>query len=134
MAVLPEHCLSPARWDAKDRERRKRLAHNYVRVNEPSGTGAEARQAGPDMVRPSTLLLFEPEFSPNPTRHPARFPIDLPNLFIKLMTKPGQLVFDPFAGTCTTAVAAENLGRRWLVTEVDERFARIVRERLKRGR
>ena len=36
---FPEHCLSPARWDAKDRERRKRLAHNFVRVNEPSGQG-----------------------------------------------------------------------------------------------
>jgi len=85
-------------------------------------------------VRPSTLLLFEPEFSPNPTRHPARFPIQLPTFFIKLMTKPGQWVFDPFAGTCTTAVAAQTLGRRWLVTEIDEKFAGILRERMKQGR
>src|SRR5438876_166953 len=27
---FPEHCLTPARWDARDRERRKKLAHNYV--------------------------------------------------------------------------------------------------------
>lgn len=59
----PEHCLSPARWDAKDRERRKKLAHNYTRVNEPSGQGRKRVQAGPDMVRPSTLLYLEPEFS-----------------------------------------------------------------------
>lgn len=131
---FPEHCLAPARWDAKDRERRRKLPHNYVRVNEPSGQGRKRVQAGPDMVRPSTLLLFEPEFSPNPTRHPARFPIQLPTFFIKLMTKPGQLVFDPFAGTCTTAVAAETLGRRWLVTEIDEKFAGILRERMKQGR
>ena len=131
---FPEHCLAPARWDAKDRERRKKLPHNYVRVNEPSGQGRKRVQAGPDMVRPSTLLLFEPEFSPNPTRHPARFPIQLPTFFIKLMTKPGQWVFDPFAGTCTTAVAAEALGRRWLVTEIDEKFAGILRERMKQGR
>src|SRR6267154_1957659 len=32
----PDQCLSPARWDVKDRERRKRLAHNYVRANSPS--------------------------------------------------------------------------------------------------
>jgi site-specific DNA-methyltransferase (adenine-specific)/site-specific DNA-methyltransferase (cytosine-N4-specific) len=131
---FPEHCLAPARWDAKDRERRKKLPHNYVRVNEPSGQGRKRVQAGPDMVRPSTLLLFEPEFSPNPTRHPARFPIQLPTFFIRLMTKPGQLVFDPFAGTCTTAVAAETLGRCWLVTEIDEKFAGILRERMKQGR
>lgn len=131
---FPEQCLAPARWDAKDRERRRKLPHNYVRVNEPSGQGRKRVQAGPDLVRPSTLLLFEPEFSPNPTRHPARFPIQLPTFFIKLMTKPGQLVFDPFAGTCTTAVAAQTLGRRWLVTEIDEKFAGILRERLKQGR
>ena len=132
--LFPEHCLAPARWDAKDRERRKKLPHNYVRVNEPSGQGRKRVQAGPDLVRPSTLLRFEPEFSPNPTRHPARFPIQLPTFFIKLMTKPGQWVFDPFAGTCTTAVAAETLGRRWLVTEIDEKFAGIIRERMKQGR
>jgi hypothetical protein len=88
---FPEHCLTPARWDAKDRERRKRLAHNYVRANAPSGQGRKRVQAGPDFVRPSTLLQLEPEFSPNPEKHPARFPPTLPVFFINLMTKPGQL-------------------------------------------
>lgn len=130
---FPEHCLTPARWDAKDRERRKKLPQNYVRVNEPSGQGRKRVQAGPDMVRPSTLLLLEPEFSPNPSHHPARFPIELPTFFIKLLTKPGQVVFDPFAGTGTTAVAAELLQRRWLVTETDEKFARILPQRISSG-
>ena len=82
------------------------------------------------MVRPSTLLNFEPEFLPNPTRHPARFPIALPRFFIQLMTTPGQIVLDPFAGTCTTAVAAEHLGRRWLMAESDASYARILPDRL----
>lgn len=131
---FPEQCLSPARWDAKDRERRKKLAHNYVRANSPSGQGRKRVQAGPDMVRPSTLLSFEPEFSPNLTGHPARFPLQLPAFFIKLMTKPGQLVFDPFGGTCTTAVASESLARKWLVTELDEQYTQILPERIKSGR
>lgn len=131
---FPEQCLTPARWDARDRERRKKLAHNYVRVNEPSGQGRKRVQAGPDMVRPSTLLHFEPEFGPNPTEHPARFPIDLPRFFIQLMTLPGQLVFDPFAGTGTTAVAAEHLGRRWLVTELDPKYCSVLSTRLETGR
>lgn len=131
---FPEQCLSPARWDAKDRERRKRLAHNYVRANSPSGQGRKRVQAGPDMVRPSTLLNFEPEFGPNATGHPARFPLQLPSFFIKLMTLPGQLVFDPFGGTCTTAVAAEQLSRRWLVTELDRSYATCLPERLALGR
>lgn len=130
----PEHCLSPARWDAKDRARRKRLAHNYDRVNAPSGQGRKRVQAGPDWVRPSTLLSLEPEFNPNPTRHPARFPLGLPEFFIKLLTLPGQQVFDPFGGTCTTAVAAENLGRKWIVTEIDRKYALILPQRIATGR
>src|SRR6266571_247014 len=131
---FPEHCLTPARWDAKDRERRKKLAHNYVRVNEPSGQGRKRVQAGPDMVRPSTLLHFEPEFNPNPANHPARFPLALPTFFIKLLSKPGQVVFDPFGGTGTTALAAEKLSRRWLVTEIDPKYAAVAPQRFDSGR
>lgn len=128
---FPSHCLTPARWDEKDRERRRKLAHNYERVNAPSGQGRKRVQAGPDLVRPSTLLHLEPDFSPNPTRHPARFPLQLPTFFIKLLTKPGQIVLDPFGGTCTAAVAAEQLDRNWIVVEIDSKYASILPERLK---
>jgi site-specific DNA-methyltransferase (adenine-specific) len=131
---FPEQCLTPARWDRRDVERRKRLAHNYERANAPSGQGRKRVQAGPDLVRPSTLLRFEPEFQVNPTGHPARFPLDLPEFFIRLFTRPGDLVVDPFAGTCTTAVAAEKLNRRWLVSEVDEKYTAVLPERLAKGR
>jgi DNA modification methylase len=86
------------------------------------------------MVRPSTLLLFEPEFGPNPVEHPARFPVDLPSFFINLMTLPGQRVFDPFGGTGTTAVAAETLGRRWLITEIDKSYVKALPRRIETGR
>lgn len=131
---FPENCLSPARWDARDRERRKKLAHNYLRENAPSGQGRKRVQAGPDMVRPSTLLHLEPEFSPNPSMHPSRFPLSLPTFFIKLLSKPGQLVIDPFAGTATTGLAAEQLGRRWLVSEINPLYVAVVPERFERGR
>ena len=128
---FPEQVLAPARWDRQDVERRKKLAHNYVRANAPSGHGRQRVQAGPDLVRPSTLLYFEPEFGANPTRHPARFPVVLPAFFINLLTTPGQLVFDPFAGTGTTSLAAEQLGRRWLATELNAEYAAGVLGRLK---
>ena len=68
---VPEHVLSPARWDRADVERRKKLSHNHVRVNAPSGHGRHRIKAGPDMVRPSTLLYAEPEFGRNPTKRSA---------------------------------------------------------------
>ena len=61
--LYPENCLSPARWDARDRERRKLLPHNYERVNEPSGQGRKRVQAGPDMVRPSLVTELDPKYA-----------------------------------------------------------------------
>ena len=43
--------------------------------------------------------------------HPARFPVQLPEFFIKFLTAPGDLVLDPFAGSCTTGEAAERHAR-----------------------
>lgn len=51
-------------------------------------------------------------------RHPARFPPDIPRFFIKMLTEPGDLVVDIFAGSNTTGYVAEKLGRRWLAFEI----------------
>ncbi len=53
------------------------------------------------------------------TVHPARFPEELPEFFIRFLTGPRQLVLDPFAGSNTTGRVAESLGRRWLSVEVN---------------
>lgn len=53
--------------------------------------------------------------------HPARFPVALPDFFIKLLTDEGDVVVDPFGGSNTTGMVAESLGRRWIsVDEVQE--------------
>ena len=46
--------------------------------------------------------------------HPARFPMQLPEFFIKFLTGEGDVVLNPFAGSCTTGEAAERLSRRWI--------------------
>lgn len=55
--------------------------------------------------------------SRNLTPHPARMPIGLPEFFIRFLTKPRELVLDPFAGSNTTGAAAEGLKRRWVSVE-----------------
>jgi len=49
--------------------------------------------------------------------HPARYPSDLPEYFIRLLTDDGDLVFDPFAGSCVTGEVAERLNRRWICVD-----------------
>jgi site-specific DNA-methyltransferase (cytosine-N4-specific) len=56
--------------------------------------------------------------------HPARFPAALPEFFIKFLTREGDLVLDPFAGSNTSGRVAENLERRWIGMEIDEEYAR----------
>lgn len=56
--------------------------------------------------------------------HPARFPAALPEFFIKMLTQPGDLVLDPFAGSNTTGSVAERLQRRWISIESSEEYAR----------
>jgi site-specific DNA-methyltransferase (cytosine-N4-specific) len=51
--------------------------------------------------------------------HPARFPDPVPDFFIRFLTRPGQLVLDPFAGSNVTGRAAETLERHWLAIEIN---------------
>jgi site-specific DNA-methyltransferase (cytosine-N4-specific) len=55
--------------------------------------------------------------------HPARMPVGLAEFFIKFLTKPGDLVLDPFAGSNTTGQASERLGRRWVGIEANKSYA-----------
>lgn len=61
--------------------------------------------------------------------HPARFPAGIPAFFIKMLTNPGNLVIDPFAGSCVTGYAAEHLRRRWACYELDESYVEGARIR-----
>lgn len=54
--------------------------------------------------------------------HPARFPRQLPEFFIKFLTDPGDLIVDIFAGSNTTGEAAEELGRKWIAFEKDREY------------
>lgn len=54
--------------------------------------------------------------------HPARFPAKLPEFFIKLLTEPGDLVVDIFAGSNTTGQVAESLDRKWLAFETSRDY------------
>lgn len=54
--------------------------------------------------------------------HPARYPATLPEYFIRLLTDPGDLVLDPFAGSCVTGEAAEYSSRKWLCCEISEPY------------
>jgi len=50
--------------------------------------------------------------------HPARFPSQLPEFFVRMLTDEGDSVYDPFAGSCVTGEICEHLRRRWVCCEL----------------
>lgn len=62
--------------------------------------------------------------------HPTQKPTDLVRRIVEAGSDPGDLVVDPFCGSGTTALAAREAGRRFLVCDVDPAMVRLTRHRL----
>lgn len=62
--------------------------------------------------------------------HPATFPISLARKVIELFTHEGELVLDPFVGSGTTLVAANDTNRNAVGFDLKEEYIRVCGERL----
>lgn len=87
---------------------------------------------GREMVYPSNVLLLATECYNQ--QHSATFPVSLPEWFIRLFTNEGDLVLDPFNGSGTTCVAAQQLNRKFLGIDSNEEYCRIATERLAKSK
>lgn len=90
-------------------------------------------------VYPHNVIVFEEEHYMEPTtlihlatecsnrNHSAVFPLELPSWFIRLFTKKGDVVLDPFIGIGTTAIAAKLLDRRYIGIENSAEYVKEAR-------
>jgi site-specific DNA-methyltransferase (adenine-specific) len=75
--------------------------------------------------------ILDSDFAPGERGlHPAQKPVALLGILIKLTTRPGQLVLDPFCGSGSTGVACVNLARCFLGIERDAKHLATARKRL----
>lgn len=65
--------------------------------------------------------------------HPTQKPIGVVTPLLGYAVPPGGVVLDPFAGSCSTGVAAKLMGRRAVLIEADERYCEIGARRLDQG-
>ena len=86
-----------------------------------------------DSIQPeykSEVWVITPE---RQKKHPAPFPEQLVRNCIQLTTEDGDLVVDPFMGSGTTAVVSQNLNRKWIGFDIDEKYVKITNDRLNEG-
>lgn len=134
--------LSPTPWP---RASNKRVLQPYsasMRDLLKNGYRAKKRPSGHDIsdkfstdngaaIPPNLIALAHTESNSyylrycrehNIDPHPARYPAELPEFFIRMLTDPGDFVLDPFAGSCVTGEVSERLERRWICGENREDY------------
>lgn len=83
---------------------------------------------GREMAYPTNVLHLATECGNK--NHSAAFPEALPEWFIKLFTKEGDMVLDPFAGSGTTLIVAQRMHRNSIGIEIKLDYYQQIKERL----
>lgn len=65
--------------------------------------------------------------------HPSQKPIAVYSPLIEMVTKPGDLVFDPMCGSGTTGTVCRKLGRRVVLADINPKYLETARKRLELG-
>jgi len=82
-----------------------------------------------DTVFPTNVLHMATECGNK--QHSSAFPLWLPEWFMRLFTKEGDTILDPFLGSGTSAVAAKCLKRKFVGIEVNKQHVETARERIR---
>jgi len=134
--------------------KRERYFYDYLAIEEPSAYAGAVRKAGkafrdlaeadpnaarkrPGVDREITVRETRRarsvwSISPSPYRdaHFATMPRDLAERCVRAGSRIGDTVLDPFGGAGTTALAAQGLGRRALLIELNPDYAALAKRRL----
>jgi site-specific DNA-methyltransferase (cytosine-N4-specific) len=134
--------LSPTPWPKASNRRVLAPYSDAMRALLKNGYKAKLRPSGHDIsekfgrdngaaIPPNILAIPNTESNSHYLRycsehrikpHPARFPAALPEFFVRMLTDEGDMVLDPFAGSCVTGEVCERLRRKWACVELVEHY------------
>jgi len=66
-------------------------------------------------------------------KHPTQKPVSLLKRIIRVFSNEKDMVFDCFCGSGTTGVAAKSLNRDFIISDNNDEYIKITKERIKRG-
>ena len=134
--------LSPTPWPKASNRRVLQVYSDSMRDLLENGYKPKLRPSGHDIsdkfgvdnggsIPPNLISLAHTESNSAYIRyceanrikpHPARYPSELPEFFIRMLTDKHDLVLDPFAGSCSTGEVAERLCRKWICCEMEQDY------------
>lgn len=79
--------------------------------------------------RPHSIITIQRVVAEKLT-HPNEKPVELMEELIKSVTKEGNIVLDPFAGSGSTGIACQNLNRDFILIELEPQYVEIIKTRL----
>lgn len=82
----------------------------------------------PDFSPRNNIWKYTTSF--NGWKHPAPFPEALAHDHIISWSKEGDLIYDPFMGSGTTAYVAKELKREWIGSEISSEYCEMINKRL----
>lgn len=110
---------------------KKLSSTDKIRDNSRSGSGFGkniSNWLNRDKVYPTNVLHFATVC--NNKNHSAPFPEELPEWFIKLFTKQGDTVLDPFAGSGTTLIVAKRMYRNSIGIEILPKYCALMKTQI----
>lgn len=134
--------LSPSPWPKASNRRVLQPYSDSMKDLLKNGYKAKKRPSGHDIsekfshnngaaIPPNLIALPNTESNSHYLRyckakgikaHPARYPSELPEYFVRMLTDENDFVVDPFGGSCVTGEVSERLGRKWLCSELEEEY------------
>jgi site-specific DNA-methyltransferase (cytosine-N4-specific) len=148
-AVNSVYWLSPTSWPKASNRRvlqpysesmQQLLKHGYRAKKRPSGHDISKKFSinNGAAIPPNLISIANTESNSFYLRycqehgldvHPALYPAALPEYFVRMLTDTGDLVVDPFAGSCVTGEVCERLERSWVCVEILEDYLKGARGR-----
>jgi site-specific DNA-methyltransferase (adenine-specific) len=127
----------PKYWFEQQLEEIKQVSLDRVKSgwksNHASIGHIDVEQMGSRFANPNGRNMrttWTVNFEPSGEEHYASYPTRLIEIPIKAGCPEGGIVYDPFGGTATTAVTAHKLGRQWICSELQPKYAEIANKRL----
>lgn len=111
-----------------------RDCHEYIEIFSKKTRALDCSGfPAPDITRTEFANAVNSVWEIPPTNsswHPAPFPIEIPTRCVKLYTRPGMTVLDPFCGTGTTLLAAKRLKRKYIGADISKEYVQRAISRL----